>query len=212
MDGQRELELPVLLDPPREELREAIRRRWSTMLDLGAMEEVRALLAADRFLVKIRDNGPGIVREQIPKVFGKLLYGSKFHRYRQSRGQQGIGISAAGMYGLLTTGRPVAIISKTGPRKPAHAYEIAIDTRRNRPEILREDVLAPAPFEQGTEVGITLEAEFLRGKRSVDEYLELTALANPHATLLYHPPKGDPARWPRVSRELRSISAHTRLR
>jgi hypothetical protein len=52
----------------------------------------------------VEDNGPGIVKEQIPKIFAKLLYGSKFHRLRQSRGQQGIGISAAGMYGQLTTG------------------------------------------------------------------------------------------------------------
>ena len=49
----------------------------------------------------MQDNGPGIVRQQIPLIFGKLLYGSKFHRMRMSRGQQGIGISAAGMYGLL---------------------------------------------------------------------------------------------------------------
>ncbi len=60
----------------------------------------------------MQDNGPGIVRQQIPLIFGKLLYGSKFHRMRMSRGQQGIGISAAGMYGLLTTGKPVKIMSK----------------------------------------------------------------------------------------------------
>ena len=61
----------------------------------------------DRFRMCVEDNGPGIVREQVAKVFGKLLYGSKFHKLSQSRGQQGIGISAAGMYGLLTTGKPV---------------------------------------------------------------------------------------------------------
>ena len=63
-----------------------------------------------------QDNGPGIVRQQIPLIFGKLLYGSKFHRLRMSRGQQGIGISAAGMYGLLTTGKPVKIISNGAAR------------------------------------------------------------------------------------------------
>ncbi|MDQ7779458.1 MAG: ATP-binding protein, partial [Planctomycetota bacterium] len=68
--------------------------------------------AEDRFVVTIEDNGPGIVKAQIPRIFGKLLYGSKFHRLRMSRGQQGIGISAAGMYGLLTTGKPVKIMSK----------------------------------------------------------------------------------------------------
>jgi DNA topoisomerase-6 subunit B len=170
-------------------------------------------LAEDRYLVRVRDNGPGIVKEQIPKIFGKLLYGSKFHRYRQSRGQQGIGISAAGMYGLLTTGRPVAITSRTGPRARAHHYEIAIDTRRNRPEIIKDVIVDDAGFDRGTEVEIALEGSFMRGRRSVDEYLELTALANPHATIRYRPPRGGEAvEWLRVSNELppepREIKPH----
>ncbi len=206
-------------DNPRKALLTTVKEAVDNSLDAceesGLLPEITVTieeLAEDRFLVRVRDNGPGIVKEQIPKVFGKLLYGSKFHRYRQSRGQQGIGISAAGMYGLLTTGRPVSIVSRTGPKKPAHHYEIAIDTRRNRPEILKDEALAVAPFEQGTEVAITLEAQFLRGKRSVDEYLELTALANPHVTLHYRPPKGDPAYWPRVTKDLppeaREIKPH----
>src|SRR2546428_394278 len=72
---------------------------------------------ASRFRITVTDNGPGIVRQQIPKIFAKLLYGSKFHRLRMSRGQQGIGISAAGMYGQLTTGKPVQITSRIGPRR-----------------------------------------------------------------------------------------------
>ena len=78
----------------------------------------------DRFVVAIQDNGPGIVKQQIPKIFGKLLYGSKFHRLRMSRGQQGIGISAAGMYGLLTTGKPVI------SNDPAKDREHRSDPRR----------------------------------------------------------------------------------
>src|SRR5690348_5534132 len=91
---------------------------------------------ANRFKVGVQDNGPGIVKKQIPLIFGKLLYGSKFHRLRMSRGQQGIGISAAGMYGMLTTGKPVKIVSKISPREPAHYFEIQIDTKRNQPEII----------------------------------------------------------------------------
>src|SRR5438046_8591388 len=91
---------------------------------------------ATRFRITVADNGPGIVRKQIPPIFAKLLYGSKFHRLRMSRGQQGIGISAAGMYGMLTTGKPVKIISMTSEKKPAHYFEIQIDTRRNHPEII----------------------------------------------------------------------------
>src|ERR1700752_2514726 len=91
---------------------------------------------ANRYKVGVQDNGPGIVKKQIPLIFGKLLYGSKFHRLRMSRGQQGIGISAAGMYGMLTTGKPVKIVSMTSPRKPSHYFEIQIDTKRNQPEII----------------------------------------------------------------------------
>jgi len=90
---------------------------------------------ATRFRVTVTDNGPGIVRQQIPPIFAKLLYGSKFHRLRMSRGQQGIGISAAGMYAQLTTGKPVQIISRTGPRAAAHFFEVSIDTKKNEPRI-----------------------------------------------------------------------------
>src|SRR5512134_2845172 len=85
---------------------------------------------ATRFRVTATDNGPGIVRHQIPPIFAKLLYGSKFHRLRMSRGQQGIGISAAGMYAQLTTGKPVQIISRTSARSPAHYFEVQIDTKK----------------------------------------------------------------------------------
>ena len=81
-------------------------------------------LAEDRFLMICRDNGPGIVKSQIPNIFGKLLYGSKFHRLKMSRGQQGIGISAAGMYGLITTGKPVSVISRTGKGRPGPSLQV----------------------------------------------------------------------------------------
>ncbi len=143
----------------------------------------------DRFAVIVRDNGPGIVKQQIPNVFGKLLYGSKFHRLKMSRGQQGIGISAAGMYGLITTGKPIRIVSRTGPRALAHRYTLAIDTKKNRPDIISDDT-AEVDWPHGTEVKLEIEASYNRGRQSVDEYLELTAIANPHARFVYHPPVG----------------------
>src|SRR5687767_14657138 len=93
---------------------------------------------ATRFRITVTDNGPGIVRQQIPPIFAKLLYGSKFHRLRMSRGQQGIGISAAGMYAQLTTGKPVQITSRTSARSPAHYFEVQIDTKKNEPRILEK--------------------------------------------------------------------------
>jgi len=73
--------------------------------EAGILPEIWVHIEAvgkDKYKASVQDNGPGIVKKQIPFIFGKLLYGSKFHRLRMSRGQQGIGISAAGMYGLLT--------------------------------------------------------------------------------------------------------------
>jgi DNA topoisomerase-6 subunit B len=114
-----------------------------------------------RFRVVIEDNGPGIVKAQVPKIFGRLLYGSKFHRLRQSRGQQGIGISAAGMYGLLTTGKPVHITTRTGDKKPAHHFQLVIDTKSNDP-VVKKDEEVDWDRPHGTRVEIELEGAFRR--------------------------------------------------
>jgi DNA topoisomerase-6 subunit B len=140
-----------------------------------------------RFRVAIEDNGPGIVRGQVPKIFGRLLYGSKFHRLRQSRGQQGIGISAAGMYGLLTTGKPVRILTRTGKKKQAHRFELVIDTKKNEPKV-RSDTTVDWKADHGTRVEIELEGAYRGGRHSVEAYVRQISLANPHATLRYRGP------------------------
>ena len=145
--------------------------------------------AESRFRVSVQDNGPGIVKEQIPNIFGRLLYGSKFHSLRMSRGQQGIGISAAGMYGMLTTGKHVCITSKTGPKSKAHYYELRIDTKKNRPEIIKDEAVE-WENKSGTKVSIEMEARYQRGRQSVDEYLAQTAIANPHVKIIYKMPDG----------------------
>jgi len=203
-------------DNPRKALLTTVKEAVDNSLDAceeaGILPEIWVHIeqtGANRYKVGVQDGGPGILKKQIPLIFGKLLYGSKFHRLRQSRGQQGIGISAAGMYGVQTTGQPVKIISKTSVRKPAHYYEIQIDTKKNKPEILNgrgDGVDIPAgqkgieyiekhgiewvEAKHGTRVTIELEARYQRGRGSVDEYLEQTAIANPHVTLHYIDPEG----------------------
>jgi DNA topoisomerase-6 subunit B len=166
---------------------------------------------ATRFRVTVADNGPGIVRHQIPPIFAKLLYGSKFHRLRMSRGQQGIGISAAGMYAQLTTGKPVQITSRTTARSPAHYFEVQIDTKKNEPRIF-ENKKIDWESRRGTQVTLEIEGRFQRGRASVDEYLEQTAIANPHVTLVYHTPEGETREYPRTIDELppqpREIKPH----
>ena len=212
-------------DNPRKALLTTVKEAVDNALDAceesGVLPEIWVRIDAtgeNRYRVIVQDNGPGIVKKQIPLIFGKLLYGSKFHRLRQSRGQQGIGISAAGMYGLLTTGKPVSIVSKTGPKKPAHFYQIQIDTKNNRPEIVNgrgegvdipphEDVgqflsayeLPWFDVAHGTLVAIEIEAKFQRGRGSVDEYLYQTAVANPHVSIHYTDPEGKTREFSRVA-------------
>jgi len=156
---------------------------------------------ATRFRVTITDNGPGIVRQQIPPIFAKLLYGSKFHRLRMSRGQQGIGISAAGMYAQLTTGKPVQIISRTGARAAANYFEVQIDTKKNEPRIF-ENKKIDWDHPRGTQVTLEIEGRYQKGRASVDEYLEQTAIANPHVKLVYLTPESETREYPRTIHEL----------
>ncbi|TKS60976.1 MAG: DNA topoisomerase VI subunit B [Nitrospira sp.] len=166
---------------------------------------------ATRFRITVMDNGPGIVRQQIPRIFAKLLYGSKFHRLRMSRGQQGIGISAAGMYGQLTTGKPVKIISRTGPKAVAHFFEVQIDTKKNEP-LVHENKQIEWNQPQGTQVTLEVEGKYQKGRASVDEWLEQTSIANPHVRLIYQTPEGETNEYPRTYHELppapREIKPH----
>ena len=165
------------------------------------------------YRVTVVDNGPGIVRKQVENVFGRLLYGSKFHRFKMSRGQQGIGISAAGMYGLITTGKPMVIHTRPNTKQPAHHIELAMNTKTNRAEITLDKETKDFPperfrsltagtkqlsqegvflssdsFATGTSVSIELKGKYQKGRGSVDEFLELTAIANPHARIVFVPP------------------------
>ncbi len=157
----------------------------------------------EHFVVTIGDNGPGILDEQIDLVFAKLLYGSKFHRLRQSRGQQGIGISAAGMYGQMTTGAPTVIRSRIGKKHPVHEVHLRIDTTKNKPQRVHTKDLEEWDREHGTEVSITLVGQHKRGRGSVEEYLSQVAVANPHMRLVYQAPDGsEPIVHERATNEL----------
>jgi len=214
--GQREISVSEFFaknrhllgfDNPRKALLTTIKEAVDNSLDAceeaGILPEVEVILrqtAEDRFQVTVEDNGPGILKAQIPNIFGKLLYGSKFHHLKMSRGQQGIGISAAGMYGMLTTGKPIQVTSRTGAKKDAHFYELQIDTKKNRPDIISEGV-AEFAREHGTRVTIDLEAKYQRGRTSIDEYLRQTAIANPHAHLRYVTPEGEAIDFARTADE-----------
>ncbi len=226
--GQREISVAEFFiknrhllgfDNPRKALLTTIKEGVDNSLDAceeaGVLPDIRISIAPakedNRFQVTIEDNGPGILKKQIPKIFAKLLYGSKFHRLKMSRGQQGIGISAAGMYGQLTTGKPTAITSKISENLPAHHYKLEIDAKKNEPRIIVDETMK-WPVKRGTKVEIELEAKFQKGRQSVEEYLEQTAIANPHVSLRFTTPDGQTKVYKRVSKQLpketREIKPH----
>lgn len=184
-------------------VKEAVDNALDATEEAGVLPDVTVKIkqtGEDRFRVSVHDNGPGIVKEQIPKIFGKLLYGSKFHRLRMSRGQQGIGISAVVLYSQLTTGSPTKVWSRTDEKKKVHYYELFINTTKNEPEIAKEQTM-----DDGLGRGVKVEMDVVgryRKTQSVDDYLKQTSIANPFAKILYHAPDGTKITFPRSSDHL----------
>lgn len=196
-------------DNPRKALLMAVKEAVDNSLD--ACEEARILpeisieivqLEEARFRLIVEDNGPGIVKKQISKIFAKLLYGSKFHKLSSTRGQQGLGISAAVLYGQLTTGKPAAIISKITSEKKAYLMHLKINTQNNNPDIIDEKEIEWEGKEHGTKIEIEMEGAYMKGRQSVDEYLKETAIVNSHATIIYTTPEAQQLIFARTSTEL----------
>lgn len=195
-------------DNPRKALLTAVKEAVDNSLD--ACEEAEILpeievqvidMGQDRFRVVIEDNGPGIVPKQMPKIFAKLLYGSKFHSRKQSRGQQGIGISATVMYAQLTTGKPAKILSKHDPKGQATLMELKLDTTKNEPQIISQ-VEKNWSKDHGTRIEIEMKGAYQKGKTSIDEYIKEVAIVNPHLQLTYVNPKAEQFVFPRAVEEL----------
>ncbi len=181
-------------DSPQKALLTAVREAVDNALD--ACEEARILpeivvelteVGEGRYKVRIEDNGPGIPKSEMGKIFAKLLYGSKFHRLKQSRGQQGIGISAAVMYAQMTTGEPANIISKMRGGKPHHIH-LFIDTAKNQPKVESEAISESDWWREkpsGTSIELLMAAQMKGGRHGIEAYLKQTSLANPHARILF---------------------------
>jgi DNA topoisomerase-6 subunit B len=155
----------------------------------------------DYYRLVVEDNGPGITKEQLPKVFGKLLYGSRFHAREQNRGQQGIGISAAVLHSQQTSGKPAKITSRPKGQSDAQYFELIIDTDDNEPEISTDETTSwDRPH--GTRIELEMEAN-MRARQQLHDYIKHTAVVNPHARIeLREPGLEDPMKFERATDEL----------
>lgn len=195
-----EVSIEIINMSPKPEIKTEIDKEQTTLMAEEAKPK-NEIANGERFRIIVEDNGPGIVEKQIPNIFAKLLYGSKFHTMKQARGQQGIGISAAALYAQLTTGRPIRITSKISPKHPAHYYELKVNTKTNEPHIL-VDKEVKWNKEHGTKVELDLEASYQKAGQSVDTYLKQTAIVNPHVTLIYTNPLAEQTVFSRASEML----------
>ena len=185
-------------------VKEAVDNSLDACEEAGILPDIFVQIArrGDAFRVIIEDNGPGIVDEEVPRVFAKLLYGSRFHVLKQSRGQQGIGISAGVLYSQLTTGKSTVVTTKIGPSRPAGRWELTINTATNDPEVLSKEVV-DWDRPHGTRVELEMEGSYVRSRRqSIYGYLKNVAIVNPHARISLVEPDGNVETFERVTDQM----------
>ena len=204
-------------DSPRKALLIAVKEYVDNSLD--ACEEYKILpdikveidrLENDIYKVTVEDNGPGIPYESVPEIFGSFLFGSKFHRFISTRGKQGIGASAVTLYSQLTTKEPIEIITKMKNKEKGIKYKIKIDVKTNTPIILEKEEIE-IKKESGTIVKAKIIGQYIKGKQSVDEYIRLTALINPHTNIIYKNPDEEKFVYKRIINyipELKEVKPH----
>ncbi len=187
-------------------VKEACENSLDAAEEAGILPELRVKLeqvGEDRFKVIVEDNGPGVPASKLPQAFAKFLVGSKFYRYRQSRGIQGLGISGALLYSQLTTNQPARIVSSLGRRDPIHEFELMIDVTKNEPVVLSHRRRPNPDGWHGVRVELVVEGRYVdKVFQSVPEYLRQTAIVNPFASLRFQGPNGHSVEYPRSIKEL----------
>jgi DNA topoisomerase-6 subunit B len=178
-------------------LKEAVDNSLDACEDHGILPEIAvtieklgagSLKNTDQILVRVEDNGPGIGAKDIAKVFGEYLASSKFGRGRCSRGQQGIGISAATTWAMQTTATGVVVATKMKGQKKAMRCKVQVDLKHNKGVILEKDEIAwDKPH--GTSVEFLIDGRVqLNGEAGILSFLKGNILVNPHLTLRYKLP------------------------
>lgn len=163
----------------------------------------------DLIEIIVEDNGPGLDAELLPQVFGEYLASSKFGRGRCTRGQQGIGISAATTWAQLTNASGAIVTSKTTKMKKAVRAQVDVDIKGNRGLVKnKETVDWKKPH--GTRVEFRIDGRIqLNGDGGLLTYLEGTTLVNPHLELTYQLLDAEPVTIKRVSDTVPDIPSAT---
>lgn len=165
--------------------------------------------SSDLIEISVEDNGPGIDAEDLPKVYGEYLASSKFGRGQCTRGQQGIGISAATTWAQLTNATGVRVVSKTERMRKAVQAIVDVDIKQNR-GVLKSKELIDWDRPHGVRVEFRIDGRIqLNGDGGLLTYLEGTTLVNPHLKLKYRLNEAEWVSIDRVSDVLPEVPAAT---
>ncbi|MFN3803614.1 MAG: DNA topoisomerase VI subunit B [Pyrobaculum sp.] len=137
--------------------------------------------------VYAEDNGIGIPGNEVPNVFGKVFYSSKY-RIKQHRGVFGLGLKMVVLYAQNTTNKPVLVRSATIKSEKIYEYQIMIDTNNNSPIILDRREYVNKYRWHGTAVKVYLEGNWQGAKKRIEEYLKRTAIIAPYAEIIFRGP------------------------
>lgn len=163
----------------------------------------------DLIRIVVEDNGPGIEADDLAKVYGEYLASSKFGRGQCSRGQQGIGISAATTWAQMTNARGVNVVSKTKKMRKAVSAQVDVDIKSNT-GILKNKETLDWDRDHGTRVEFLLDGRIqLNGDGGLLTYIEGTILVNPHMTITYKMNEADYVTVNRVSTEVPQVPEAT---
>ncbi|MEM0149100.1 MAG: DNA topoisomerase VI subunit B [Candidatus Micrarchaeaceae archaeon] len=154
----------------------------------------------NRYSVSVADNGPGIPKKFVGKALGVVLAGTKFHRYMQQRGQQGIGAAGCTLFAQITTGKPVHVRSET--ENSAYECDVSIDVKSNKPIIANLNDLEKKGATGLSVVAEVADVKYENSDHGVYEYVKRTAIANPHAEIKLIEPGGKEHVFPRSVNEL----------
>jgi DNA topoisomerase-6 subunit B len=149
------------------------------------------------FLLSVQDNGSGIHRENIPKLIGKMLTGTKF-THKQSRGTFGLGGSLALLYGQVTTQKPIEIVSGLRGDSFYNTISMRLDIDKNEPEIVKETRIPKHQQDSGTTVTFHLQADWIRSKRRILDYFSQTSMIVPYSSIWFQTPEGQILEYDRV--------------
>lgn len=164
----------------------------------------------DLIKITVEDNGPGIEPDDLAKVFGEYLASSKFGKGQCSRGQQGIGISAATTWAQLTNAKGAFVMTKTKAMRKAVKGQVDVDIKSNTGVLKNKETVDWPKKEHGVKVEFTIDGRIqLNGDGGLITYLEGTVLVNPHLALKYKLLDNDVVKVERVSQIIPEVPEST---